>query len=323
MRRFLARRLAHGAAVIVIAASLAFVLAHVAPGDPFSATLDSANIDPAVRERWRSAYGLDRSLPEQYLGFLRQLAAGNLGVSTRDGRPVSEVLARALPHTLLLMGSALLVSFLAGIVLGAWQATRRGSRADRVAGTASLVVASLPEFWLGLVLLLIFAYKLPVLPGGGVVDLGMHDALSPMGKVIDRLRHLVLPASTLALLGTAAIARHQRAALLEVLPQDFVRTARAKGVGERWVLYRHALRNALVPTIVLAGLSLPSLLGGAVFVEQIFSWQGMGWVATNAFAARDYHVVVGATVLGAILVVIGGILTDLLHAVVDPRLRAR
>jgi peptide/nickel transport system permease protein len=221
------------------------------------------------------------------------------------------------------MASALLVSFLAGVAIGAWQAMHRGSRADRVAGTASLVVASLPEFWLGLVLLLIFAYKLPVLPGGGVVDMVMHDHLSPVGKVIDRLRHLVLPATTLALLGTASIARHQRAALLDVLPQDFVRTARAKGVGERWVIYRHALRNALVPTIVLAGLSLPALLGGAVFVEQIFSWQGMGWVAANAFASRDYHVVVGTTVLGAILVVIGGIVTDLLHAVVDPRVRVR
>jgi peptide/nickel transport system permease protein len=323
VRRFLARRLAHGAAVIFIAASLSFVLIHLAPGDPFSATLESETIDPAARERWRKAYGLDGSLAQQYVGFLRQLAVGNLGLSIRDGRPTSEVLANALPHTLLLMGTALLLSFGAGIALGAWQAARRGTRTDRVTGTLSLVVASLPEFWLGVVLLLLFAYKLPVLPGGGIVDVVMHDALSPAGKLVDRLKHLVLPATTLALLGIASIARYQRAALIDVLPQDFVRTARAKGVSERWVVYRHALRNALVPTIVLAGLSLPTLLGGAVFVEQVFSWQGMGWVTANAFAARDYQVVVGATLVGAVLVVIGGIVTDVLHAVVDPRVRVR
>lgn len=308
--------------MIVIAASLSFVLVHLAPGDPFSASLDSANIDAATRERWRAAYGFDRSLPAQYLDFMKQLAVGNLGVSVRDGRPTSHVLAEALPHTLLLMGTALLVSFVAGVLLGAWQATRRGSRSDRVAGTVSLVVASLPEFWLGLVLLLLFAYKFPLLPGGGIVDV-MHDALSPLGRIVDRARHLVLPALTLALLGTASIARYQRAALLDVLPQDFVRTARAKGIAERWVVYRHALRNALVPTIVLAGLSLPALLGGAVFVEQVFSWQGMGWVAASAFAQRDYQVVVGATLVGAVLVVIGGLLTDVLHAAVDPRVRVR
>lgn len=323
MRRFLARRLAHGAAVIVIAASLSFGLVHLAPGDPFSSTLDSATIDPASRERWRSAYGLDRPVTEQYVRFMRQLATGNLGVSIRDGRPASQVLGEALPQTLLLMGTALLLSFAFGIALGAWQATRRGTRSDRISGTVSLVVASLPEFWLGVVLLLLFAYRFPVFPGGGTIDVVMHDSLSPFGKVVDRLEHLALPATTLALLGTASIARYQRAALLDVLPQDFVRTARAKGVSERWVVYRHALRNALVPTIVLAGLSLPTLLGGAVFVEQVFSWQGMGWVAASAFAARDYQVVVGATLVGAVLVVIGGIVTDVLHAAVDPRVRVR
>lgn len=323
MHRFLARRLAHGVVVIFIAASLSFLLIHLAPGDPFSATLDSASIEPAVRARWRAEYGLDRPLAEQYVRFLGQLATGNLGPSIMYHRPAADVLADAVPHTLLLMGTALVLSFAAGVGLGAWQAARRGTAADRVAGTASLVVASLPEFWLGLVLLLLLAYRFPVFPGGGVVDLGMHDAFSPVGRLADRIRHLALPALTLALLGAASIARYQRAALLDVLPQDFVRTARAKGLGERRVLWRHALRNALVPTIALAGLSLPTLLGGAVFVEQVFAWPGMGRVAAAAFAARDYQVVVGAAVLGAVLVVIGGIATDALHAVADPRVRAR
>ena len=323
MRRFLARRLAHGVAVIFIAASMSFLLVHLAPGDPFSSTLDSATIDPAVKARWRAAYGLDRSLPEQYVRFLGQLATWNLGPSLRESRPAADVIADAVPNTLVLMGTALVLSFLIGIALGTWQAARSGTRGDRAAGVASLIVASMPEFWLGVILLLIFAHRLHVLPAGGTVDRVMYDYLSPFGRVVDRVRHLALPAITLALLGTASIARYQRATVLDVLPRDFVRTARAKGVTDRRVLWHHALRNALVPTIVLAGLSLPTLLGGAVFVEQVFSWPGMGRVAAQSFAARDYQVVIGATVVGATLVVIGGILADLLHAAVDPRVRIR
>ena len=321
MRRFLLRRLAHGAAVIFIAASVAFVLVHLAPGDPFSAALDSTTVPADVKAAWREAYGLDGSLAQQYVRFLGQIALGNLGPSIREGRPAAAVLADALPYTLLLMGTALVLSFAIGVGLGAWQASRAGTRADKVVGTTSLIVASLPEFWLGLVLLLLLAVRFRIFPTGGVVDLVMHDSMSPLGQLVDRARHLALPAITLALLGSAAIARYQRAALLDVMPQDFVRTARAKGVTERRIIWRHALRNALVPTIVLAGLSLPTLLGGAVFVEQIFTWPGMGRVAAAAFGARDYQVVIGATIIGAVLVVIGGILADLMHAVADPRVR--
>jgi peptide/nickel transport system permease protein len=323
VHRFLARRLTHGVAVIFIAASISFLLVHLAPGDPFSSTLESTELDPKTVAIWRNAYGLDRSLPEQYIRFLGQLTTGNLGPSISHGRPAAEVLANAVPHTLLLMGTALVLSLVIGVVVGAWQASTAGSRRDRVAGTVSLVVASLPEFWLGVMLVILFVYRLQILPGGGATDLVMHDALSPLGRVLDRVRHLVLPALTLALLGSASIARYQRAALLDVLPQDFVRTARAKGVAERRILWRHALRNALVPTIVLAGLSLPTLMGGAVFVEQVFAWPGMGQLAAKAFEARDDQLVTGAVILGAVLVVVGGILTDLLHAIVDPRVRAQ
>jgi peptide/nickel transport system permease protein len=320
VRRFLARRLLHGAAVVFIAASLSFVLLHVAPGDPFSATLSSLEIDAATKARWRSSYGLDRPLLEQYLRYLGQAATGNLGPSIRFHRPVADVLAEALPHTLTLMGTALVLSLVFGVLLGAWQAARHGSIGDRVASTTSLVVASLPEFWLGVVLLLLLSSRFASLPSRGAVD-ALHDFLSPTDRIIDRLRHLILPALTLAVLSTAAIARYQRAALLEVLPQDFVRTARAKGLGERRVLWVHALRNALVPTIVLAGLSLPTLIGGAVFVERIFSWPGLGSVAMDAFQARDYQVVLGLTMLGAVVVVVGNLLADVLHAVADPRVR--
>jgi peptide/nickel transport system permease protein len=322
VRRFLARRLAHGVAVIFIAASLTFLLMHLAPGDPFSSTLASAAISPAAKAAWRAAYGLDRPLLEQYVRFLGQLATWNLGPSLAHGRPAAELLAAATPNTLVLMGTALVLSFAVGIAVGTWQASRAGTRGDRATTVTSLVVASLPEFWLGAVLLLLLAYRFRLFPAGGTVDLVVHDYMSPMGRLVDRVRHLALPAMTLALLTRASVARCPRAALLEVLPQDFVRTARAKGVADRLVLWRHALRNALVPTIVLLGLSLPTLLGGAVFVEQVFSWPGLGSMATAAFAARDYQVVIGATIMGAVLVVAGGIVADLLHALVDPRVRA-
>jgi peptide/nickel transport system permease protein len=220
------------------------------------------------------------------------------------------------------MGTALILSFAIGVALGAWQAARRQSIGDRVAGTISLIVASLPEYWLGLVLLLLFASRFPVFPSHGAVD-PMHEFFPLADRLVDRARHLVLPALTLTLLTGASIARYQRAALLQVLPEDFVRTARAKGVGERRILWGHALRNALVPTIVLIGLSLPTLLGGAVFVEQIYSWPGMGSVAIAAFTGRDYQLVAGATIMGAVLVVVGSILADVLHALADPRVRAR
>jgi peptide/nickel transport system permease protein len=319
--RFLARRLALGALVVLVAATVAFLLVHLAPGDPFSATLASERLDAATRTAWRQAYGLDSSLPEQYVRFLAQAAIGNLGPSISANRPAAAVLGEALPYTLLLMGTALVFSFGLGIALGAWQAAHRGTSTDRVTGTASLVVASLPEFWLGVVLSLTLAYRAHLFPIDGVVDVAMHETLSPVGKVLDVLRHLALPALTLTLIGTASIARYQRAAVLEVLPLEFVRTARAKGLAEGRVLWRHALRNALVPTIVLAGLSLPTLFGGAVFVEQVFRWPGMGRVAASAFASRDYQLVLGATVLGALLVVAGGIVADVVHAAVDPRVR--
>jgi peptide/nickel transport system permease protein len=314
VRRFVLRRLAHGAAVIFIAASLSFLLIHLAPGDPLAGTLDSPLLDPAAKDAVRKAYGLDGTIAEQYVRFLQQLARGNLGPSLLQSRPAAEALAEALPPTLLLMGTSLVFSFAIGVLLGAWQAARAGTHADRVTGFMSLVVASLPEFWLGLVLLLLLAYRFPLFPASGMVDFVTHRGL---------VRHLVLPALTLTLLGSASIARYQRSAVLDVLPQDFVRTARAKGVNERRVLWRHALRNALLPTIVLAGLSLPTLLGGAVFVERIYSWPGLGGLAADAFQARDYQVVIGATIIGAVLVVVGGILTDVLHAAVDPRVRAR
>ena len=322
MRRYLAARVLQSLIVVVLVTTISFFLIRLAPGDPFSFVGDFP-MSGAVRDRLRAQYGYDRPVPEQFLLFLGNVARGRLGYSHSMHRDVGTVIAGAVPRTLLLMSAALLTSFAIGIAVGALQAVRRGSWLDRAASGLLLLFYSIPDFWLALMALLAFAYWLPIFPAGGMVDQVMHDYMSFGGRVRDVIAHLILPSLTLALLGAAGIARFQRAALLEVLPQDYVRTARAKGVAERAVVLKHALRNALLPVITLLGLSLPALVGGTFFVEKVFSWPGMGYIAANAIAARDYDLVTGTVIVGGIMVALGSLLADLLYAAVDPRLRAR
>jgi peptide/nickel transport system permease protein len=184
-----------------------------------------------------------------------------------------------------------------------------------------LLFYSLPDFWLALIALLAFAYWWPVLPAGGIVDPVLHDYMSGGAAFADRLRHLILPALTLTLLTAAGLARYQRTAMLEILPSDYIRTARAKGVPERQVIWRHALRTALTPLITLLGLTLPALLGGALFIEKVFSWPGMGMIAADAIGSRDYDLVTATVIVGSLLVVAGNLLADLLQMAIDPRVR--
>jgi peptide/nickel transport system permease protein len=319
--RLVISRLLQAVVVVLVVATLTFALIRIAPGDPFAAALDNPNVTADIRAEWRSAYGLDQSIPEQYLRYLGAIARGDFGWSFSMQRPVSEAVAAAFPKTLLLMGTGLVVSFAAGVALALIQAGRPGSVTDRAVTGASLFVYSLPDFWLALMLLLIFALGLGVLPAGGAADPLLHDQVGGWDRALDTGRHLLLPASTLALIGTAMVARYQRGALLDVLPQDFIRTARAKGAAEGAVLRRHALRNALLPTLTLLGLSIPALFGGSVFVEKIFAWPGMGLLAVNAVATRDYALVTAVVVIVGMAVVAGNLLADVLYAIADPRLR--
>lgn len=321
MSGYLLRRLAQGLAVVFGAVSLTFLLIHAAPGEPFAEVLEDARLSPEAVAELRARYGLDQSLPAQYARFLAGVARGDFGVSLSHQRPVAAVLADALPNTLLLMSVALVIGFAGGIALGAAQGARAGSRFDRLTGSLSLTVAALPEFWLALMAMLLFAGTWRLLPVSGMTDPVLHAYLSPLGRVLDVARHLVLPAGTLALIIGAAVSRYQRAALLEVLPDPWVRTARAKGLPGRAVVFRHALRNALLPIITLGGLAVPALLGGAVFVEGIFAWPGMGRLVVEAMQTRDYPVVLASVMLGSVLVVAGGLIADLLYAACDPRLR--
>jgi peptide/nickel transport system permease protein len=320
--RYLAQRLAQAAVIVAIVATITFALIHLAPGDPFSAVMDNPNVSETVRQTLRAQYGLDRPLPEQFVRYVNSLAHGQLGWSFSHERPVLEVLGSALPNTLLLMGVALVGSFTLGILVALIQVARRGSIVDHTLSGISLFFFSMPDFWLAILALLTFTYWLPVFPVGGAIDPVMHEYMGFGGRLMDRLWHLALPALTLTLLASAAVARYQRAALLDVLPADYIRTARLKGLTEREILRRHALRNALLPIISLVGLSFPALLTGAFFVEKIFAWPGMGYAVVNAIGTRDYPLVVGGVIIGSIMVTLGSLLSDLLYAWADPRLRS-
>ena len=321
MRRYLAARLLQTLGVVVFVTTFAFVMIHLAPGDPIGAALARPNMTEAIRQEWRVAYGLDRPLAEQYVRWVANVARGNLGFSFSHRRPVRDVFADALPNTLLLSGLGLLLSFAVGILAGIIQAERPGSARDRWLGRVLLILYSVPDFWLALVILMLFAYRLPLFPPGGMTDAVMYDYLSPGGKLLDRARHLVLPVMTLAVLTAAGVARFQRSALLAVLPSDWMRTALAKGLSWRAAVARHAFRNALLPVITLFGLAVPAFATGAIFVEKVFSWPGMGLVVVNAIAARDYPLVTAGVMLMSVVVAACALLADLAVAAADPRIR--
>lgn len=320
MTAWLLRRLAAGLAIVVAVATLTFIAIHLAPGTPFLS--QERPMDPAVVARLRARFGLDRPLPVQYVDYLGGLLHGDLGESFSELRPVGRVIADAAPNTLILAATALAIDFLLGIAIGVVQAAQARRRLDVALTNTTLFFYSLPTFWLGLVLLLVFTQWLRWFPPGNVTG-ALYEALPLGARLLDRLSHLALPALTLGLVGAAGTARFQRAALLETLGEDYVRTARAKGLTEPRILVHHALRNALLPVITLLGVALPFLLTGAVVVETVFAWPGLGKVAADAIQARDYPLVVGTTLLASVLVVAGSILADLLMTIVDPRLRLR
>ncbi len=315
---WLLRRLVASVAIIFAVVTFVFILIQVAPGRPCP-----ENVAPAVCAERARQFGLDKSIPEQYGRYLVALARGNLGYSFTDGRPVRDVIAGTIPFTLQLAGAALLLDFLLGLGLGIYQAVRVNRVPDVLIGNVTLFIYSLPTFWLALLLLLIFGEKLHWFPVGGANDPIFCPAVDSLYCILDRLRHLVLPAATLGMVGAAGTARFQRAAMLEVATQDFMRTARAKGVPERRVVLRHQLRNALLPFITRFGLAFPFLLTGAVLIETIYAWPGMGRLAFDAILSRDYPLVTGTALTASVVVVTGNLLADILLGVADPRLRVR
>jgi peptide/nickel transport system permease protein len=312
--RFLVRRLLLLVPVLMGVSVIVFLVLHLAPGDPAEIMLGS-QATQADRMRLRADLGLDDPLYVQYARWMGHVVQGDLGRSLWMRRPVlGEVLTR-LKATLLLTATALVISSIGGVALGILSATRPNSLLDRTSAVASLFGASMPVFWLGIVLMVIFSLNLGWLPASGMY------APYGGGDLADLAKHLVLPAVTLAAASITIVARLTRAAMLEVLGQDFIRTARAKGLVERSVVVRHALKNALVPIVTVIGVQAGYLLGGAVLTETVFAWPGVGTLMVQGILARDIPLVQGCVLVVALTFVLVNLTVDLLYAVLDPRIR--
>jgi peptide/nickel transport system permease protein len=318
---WLVRRLVASIAIVFAVVTITFFVVHLAHGTPCGS--QDRPLPPEVCQQLCRRFGCDKPLLVQYGMYLARLGHGDLGESIGLHRPIADALAEAIPNTFILALAALLIDFALGFALGIYQAVRAGRFGDVAVGNVALLINSMPVFWLGLVLLLVFAQWLHWFPAGGITDPVLCPRIESPYCVLDFLWHLTLPALTLGLVGAASTARYQRAAMLEVVRQDYVRTARAKGLRERRVLLVHALRNALLPIITLFGLAFPFLFTGAVLIETVFAWPGMGRLAVKAILQRDYPVVTGAALLTSAMVVLGNLIADTLYAVADPRIRVR
>ncbi|HEY2612064.1 MAG TPA: ABC transporter permease [Reyranella sp.] len=295
-----------------------FLLVHAAPGDPASVIAGEAGAaDPQFLAQLRAQFGLDQPLSTQLWLYVSHVAQGDLGVSYRQQRPVLGLILERLSATLLLTGTAFILAVLGGVTLGALAARRVGRTSDSLITVLALGLYATPIFWVGLMLVLVFSVWLDWLPSFGMNTVGAD--LTGGAAVLDTARYLLLPALTLGLFYMAVYARLTRAAMLEVASQDFVRTARAKGVPEGGVQRRHVLRNALLPVITVAGIQAGQLVGGSILVETVFAWPGIGRLAFDALLARDYQILLGVFLATSVLVLVFNLATDLLYAWIDPR----
>jgi peptide/nickel transport system permease protein len=312
---YLVRRLLMSVLVLFGISILAFSMIHLAPGGPTAIYAVSPNFDARQLERIEALLGLNDPLHIQYIKWLRGVLVGEWGYSYRDGRPVTGVILERVPNTVELTLASMIVAIGLGVPVGIYTAARAGTVARWIANMLTMTAISMPTFWLGLMVILIFAEQLRLIPSGGMFTIGRQFSLA------DRLRHLIAPA---LVLGTPSIAtwwRYTHSGMVEVLLEDYVRTARAKGLSERIVTYRHALKNVLITLVTLAGLSLPNLFSGALVTEAVFAWPGNGRLLGESLVRRDYPVVMGNFMVIAVLVVAGNLLADVAYALVDPRVR--
>ncbi|NLG61454.1 MAG: ABC transporter permease [Candidatus Cloacimonetes bacterium] len=325
MGTFILRRVLGAIPLLLGIATLVFFVLNLAPGDPAAAYLNP-NMPPEIIEQLRVNLGLDQPVHVRYVKWMASFFTGDWGYSFAQSRPVAAILLDALPNTLVLAAISLVLVFLIGVVVGVFQAVKQNTLTDSSLSVIGLFFYSMPSFWLGLMLMLVFSLKASEwgwpfsLPPTGVTSVD-YDFMTTAEKIRDRVVHLVLPVATLTLALAAGVARYTRGQMLEVVRPDYIRTARAKGLPERTVIFKHALRNSLIPVITLLGLNLPYLFSGAVFIEYIFAWPGMGRVIVDAIYQRDYPVVMATSFLFAAIVVIGNLVADVLYAVADPRIR--
>jgi|SRR5690625_3117423 len=293
---------------------IGFGIVYMAPGSPTAMFVDPT-ISYEAQQAFIERYGLDDPIYKQYLTWLGQMLQGNFGYSLiKQGMPVSEMILARLPNTLLLMVSSTILAFLISIPFGIISASRPYTKTDYSITTISFFGLATPNFWLGLMLIMVFSVHLQWFPTGGVATI--NEPFS----IIDRLHHLILPAFVLATADMAGLTRHTRSSMMNVLDQDYIRTARAKGFRRNKVIYKHGLRNGLLPLITIFGLMLPSFVGGTVITEKIFNWPGIGLLFIDATFQRDYPVIMAGTMISSALVVVGNLVADILYAIVDPRI---
>lgn len=315
MGRYILRRLVQALPLLLGISVAAFAILRAIPGGPLSAYENNPNITQADIERLERAFGLDRPIPEQYLSWLGRFLTGDWGYSYASHLPVLQLIGERFPNTLYLMSVVYVVTLLVAIPIGVFTALRQYTWFDHLVTGLTFTAYSMPTFWLGLLLIIVFGLYLRLFPLGGISTPGTSF------DIVDRLRHLVLPVATLAFVGAAHYVRYLRASMLETISQDYVRTARAKGLAERVVVGRHALKNAAIPLVTVAALDLPELFVGALVTETIFGWPGMGRLYWDAATRSDYPIIMGILTVSAGLIILANLIADVMYAYLDPRIR--
>lgn len=302
---------------------ITFLVMHLSPGKPTDILTDmNQKITAEAKQRLVALYGLDKPLHIQYLSWLKRIVKLDFGKSFKDDRPVIKKIAERLPATLLLNFLSIILIFMVAIPIGVLSAVKKDSLFDKLTTVTVFIGFSVPTFWLAILLMLLFGLHLGWLPISGFRSINFNE-LTMFEKFLDIAKHLVLPVFISAFTGLAAISRYTKSAMLEVLHQDYIRTARAKGLSETTVIFKHALRNALIPIITIVGLTLPELIGGSFIFETIFAWPGMGRLGYEAIMARDFATIMGVGTIVAVLTLLGNLIADITYAYADPRIRYR
>jgi peptide/nickel transport system permease protein len=316
MSRYVIRRLLQAIPTLLAVSIVIFTIIHLAPGGPMAIYAASPNVDQAELERIERRLGLRDPLPVQYVKWMGSVLTGDWGLSYKFSRNVTDVLADRIGPSMLLVGTALLIALAFAVPFGVFSALNRNRGVQYVSNALAMLGVSLPTFWLGMVILLFFSVRTRIIPTGGMMTIGMEHL-----NLWDRLRHLLPPACVLATLYIAGWSRYVRSSMLEVIGQDHIRTARSKGLRERTVISRHALKNALIPLVTLVGLQGGALIGGAMITEVVFAWPGMGRLLAESLSGRDYPVLMGSFMLMSVLVIFGNLVADVCYGIIDPRIR--
>lgn len=318
MWHYIARRMLLMIPVLLGISVVIFALINVAPGDPYTSMIDP-NITAEDKQVMLEAIGYYDPLPVKYVKWLSRAAKGDLGFSLRYKEPVTQIIARNLQNTLLLSMSALLFSVLFGVPIGVLSATRKYSLFDNILTVFSFIGLSIPAFFFGMLMIKFLAFDLNLFPISGMTTIGQD--FTGMRKALDLLHHMALPVTVLGMVNMASLMRYTRSAMLEVITQDYIRTARAKGLKERTVIYKHALKNALIPVVTVICISIGYLLSGALLTETVFSWPGMGTLVYQAILNRDYSLVTASTMVIAVFILLSNLLADIIYAFLDPRIK--